>query len=50
MLLRKKGHATKRSIALLLAEDVPFDTGIFSVLGEPGNTLRCWPARSGFRR
>jgi hypothetical protein len=50
ILPRKKEHATKRSIALLLAEDAPFDTGIFAVLGEPMNTLRCWPARSGFRR
>jgi hypothetical protein len=44
ILPRKKEHATKRSIALLLAEDAPFDTGIFAVLGEPMNTLRCWPA------
>ena len=34
MLPRKKEHATKRSIAFLLAEDAPFDTGIFSMPGE----------------
>lgn len=43
-LLRKKEHATKRSIAFLLAEGASFDTGIFSVLDGPMYTLRCWPA------